>query len=39
MPKAVHYTPAAIRGALDKKEIEPAVLDEMCGGNCAQLLH
>jgi len=29
MPQAVHYTPAAIRRALDKKEIEPAVLDEM----------
>jgi beta-glucosidase len=29
MPKAAHYTPVAIRRALDKKEIEPAVLDEM----------
>ena len=29
MPKGVHYSPAAIRGSLDKKEIEPAVLDEM----------
>jgi len=29
MPKAEHFSPVAIRRALDKKEIEVAVLDEM----------
>jgi beta-glucosidase len=29
MPKGEHFSPAAIRRALDKKEIEPALLDEM----------
>jgi beta-glucosidase len=29
MPKAAQYTPAAIRRALDEKQIEPALLDEM----------
>jgi beta-glucosidase len=29
MPKGEHFSPVAIRRALDKKEIEPAVLDEM----------
>ena len=28
MPKAEHYTPAAIRAALDQQEITPALLDE-----------
>jgi beta-glucosidase len=31
MPKGERFSPAAIRGALDGKEIEPAVLDEMVG--------
>jgi beta-glucosidase len=29
MPKGEQYTPSAIRSALDKKEIEPAILDEL----------
>jgi beta-glucosidase len=29
MPKGAHFSPAAIRGALDKKAIEPAIVDEM----------
>ena len=29
MPKGEHYAPSAIRSALDRKEIEPALLDEL----------